>query len=139
MTRKTQDARPLLPDLRVERRLGIMITATDEFEPLEFPWCAASTPTSPHTRLGGLTLTGNLLVLGFVLGLGAWSGLAPLESAAIASGVVESESSRKTVQHLEGGIVKKILVSDGDVVRSGQTLIALDDTKARAEVQSLQG
>jgi HlyD family secretion protein len=52
---------------------------------------------------------------------------------------VESESSRKTIQHLEGGIVREILVSDGDAVRTGQILIALDDTKVRAEVQSLQG
>ncbi|MCP3474980.1 HlyD family type I secretion periplasmic adaptor subunit [Bradyrhizobium sp. CCGUVB1N3] len=86
-----------------------------------------------------MTLAGNLLVVCFMLGLGVWSSLAPLESAAIASGVVESESSRKTIQHLEGGIIGKILVSDGDVVRSGQALIALDDTRARAEVQSLQG
>jgi HlyD family secretion protein len=74
-----------------------------------------------------------------VLGLGIWSAFAPLESAAIASGVVESESSRKTIQHLEGGIVREILVSDGDAVHTGQILIALDDTKIRAEVQSLQG
>jgi HlyD family secretion protein len=74
-----------------------------------------------------------------VLGLGTWSGFAPLESAAVASGVVESESSRKTIQHLEGGIIRKILVADGDVVRAGQILISLQDTKARAEVQSLQG
>ncbi|MCP3405820.1 HlyD family type I secretion periplasmic adaptor subunit [Bradyrhizobium sp. CCGB01] len=78
-------------------------------------------------------------MLGFMLGLGTWASLAPLESAAIASGVVESESSRKTIQHLEGGIVRKILVSDGDTVRSGQTLIALDDTRAGSEMQSLQG
>ena len=64
---------------------------------------------------------------------------APLESAAIAVGTVESELSRKTIQHLEGGIVREILVADGDVVRAGQTLIALEDTKARAEAQSLQG
>ena len=48
-------------------------------------------------------------------------------------------SSRKTIQHLEGGIIREILVADGDVVRSGQTLISLDDTKARSEVDSLQG
>ena len=48
-------------------------------------------------------------------------------------------SSRKTIQHLEGGIIREILVADGDVVRAGQTLISLEDTKARAEVQSLQG
>ena len=47
--------------------------------------------------------------------------------------------SRKTIQHLEGGIIREILVADGDVVRSGQTLISLDDTKARSEVDSLQG
>jgi HlyD family secretion protein len=117
----------------------VWITAIDEFEPLEFPWCSEPTPASPRTRLRSLTLTGNLLVICFVLGLGIWSGFAPLESAAIASGVVESESSRKTIQHLEGGIVREILVSDGDAVRNGQTLIALDDTRARAEVQSLQG
>ncbi len=51
----------------------------------------------------------------------------------------KSESNRKTIQHLEGGIIRQILVADGDVVRAGQTLISLEDTKTRAEVQSLQG
>jgi HlyD family secretion protein len=116
-----------------------VITAIDELEPLEFAWWTAPTPASPRAGLRGVTWTGNLLVICFVLGIGIWSAFAPLESAAIASGVVESESSRKTIQHLEGGIVRDILVSDGDTVRTGQTLIALDDTKVRAEVQSLQG
>ncbi|MGY8706745.1 HlyD family type I secretion periplasmic adaptor subunit [Bradyrhizobium sp. 18BD] len=121
------------------RRSGVVVTAIDDFEPLEFPWCSTPTPTSPRGRLRGVTVAGNLLVLCFMLGLGTWASLAPLESAAIASGVVESESSRKTIQHLEGGIVSKILVSDGDIVRSGQTLVALEDTRASSEVQSLQG
>jgi HlyD family secretion protein len=121
------------------RRFGVVVTAIDDFEPLEFPWCSTPTPTSPRGRLRGITVAGNLLVLCFMLGLGTWASLAPLESAAIASGVVESESSRKTIQHLEGGIVKRILVSDGDIVRSGQTLIELDDTRAGSEMQSLQG
>jgi HlyD family secretion protein len=121
------------------RRSGVVITAIDDFETLEFPWCTAPTPVSPRTRLRGVTLAGNLLVLCFILGFGTWASFAPLESAAIASGVVEPESSRKTIQHLEGGIVRNILVADGDIVRSGQTLIALDDTRAASEVQSLQG
>lgn len=121
------------------RRFGVVVTAIDDFEPLEFPWCSTPTPTSPRGRLRGITVAGNLLVLCFMLGLGTWASIAPLESAAIASGVMESESSRKTIQHLEGGIVRKILVSDGDIVRSGQTLIALDDTRAGSEMQSLQG
>lgn len=90
-------------------------------------------------RLRRLTWTGNLLVGGFVLGLGTWSTVAPLESAAIASGTVESESSRKTIQHLEGGIIKEIRVADGDLVHAGQILISLEDTKASAEVASLKG
>jgi HlyD family secretion protein len=139
VTSKPQETQAPSPDLLGERQFKAVITGIDEFVPLEFAWCPAPTPTSPRTRLRGVTLAGNLLILCFVLGLGTWSGFAPLESAAVASGVVESESSRKTIQHLEGGIIRKILVADGDVVRAGQILISLQDTKARAEVQSLQG
>ncbi len=105
----------------------------------QVPRWLRSAPPALCDRLRGVTWTGNLLVCCFVLGLGTWSTFAPLESAAIAFGTVESESSRKTIQHLEGGIIREILVADGDVVRAGQILISLEDTKARAEVQSLQG
>jgi HlyD family secretion protein len=105
----------------------------------EVPRWLGSAPPALRDRLRGVTWTGNLLVFGFVVGLGTWSTYAPLESAAIAVGTVESESSRKTIQHLEGGIIREILVADGDVVRAGQILISLEDTKARAEAQSLQG
>jgi HlyD family secretion protein len=62
--------------------------------------------TSPISRLRRIVWTGNLLIGVFIIGLGTWSALAPLSSAAIASGVVETESNRKTIQHLEGGIVR---------------------------------
>ena len=133
------DRLPRSSALVPERRTRVVITAIDEIEPLEFAWWTAPTPASPRAALRGFTWAGNLLVVCFVLGLGIWSSFAPLESAAIASGVVETESSRKTIQHLEGGIVREILVADGDAVRTGQVLIWLDDTRARAEVQSLQG
>ncbi len=64
---------------------------------------------------------------------------APLKSAAVAVGVVEAESSRKTIQHLEGGIVQQIYVHNGDLVSNGQTLIKLDDTKPRTELVGIQG
>jgi len=114
-------------------------TAFADVDIWEVPRWLRSAPPALRDRLRGVTWTGNLLVCGFVLGLGTWSTYAPLESAAIAIGTVESESSRKTIQHLEGGIIREILVADGDVVRAGQTLISLEGTKARAEVQSLQG
>jgi len=68
----------------------------------------------------------------FLGGFGLWAAFAPLESAAMAQGVVEVETSRKTVQHLEGGIVSQILVKDGDHVIEGQPLVELNDIKARA-------
>ena len=101
--------------------------------------CAEQATPALGDRLRGLTWSGNLLVGCFVLGLGTWSTFAPLESAAIAVGTVESESSRKTIQHLEGGIIREILVADGDLVHAGQTLISLENTKASAEVESLKG
>lgn len=96
-------------------------------------------PPSPMPGLRGVVWTGNLLILVFIVGLGIWSVLAPLKSAAIASGVVEPESSRKTIQHLEGGIVRRILVKNGDAVMGGQIVIELDDTKSRSERDSIQG
>ncbi|HAG78664.1 HlyD family type I secretion periplasmic adaptor subunit [Stutzerimonas kunmingensis] len=64
---------------------------------------------------------------------GTWATFAPLESAALAPGVVTVQSYRKTVQHLEGGIVKELLARDGDMVAAGDPLIVLDDTQLRAE------
>jgi HlyD family secretion protein len=96
-------------------------------------------PPSPMPGLRNVVWTGNLLILVFIVGLGTWSVLAPLKSAAIASGIIEPESSRKTIQHLEGGIVRRILVKNGDAVMAGQILIELDDTKSRSERDSIQG
>jgi len=69
----------------------------------------------------------------FVFGL--WAVFAPLEGAVVASGKVTVESFSKLVQHLEGGIVKEILVKDGDRVEAGTPLIILDDTQSRAELE----
>ncbi|MCZ6603553.1 MAG: HlyD family type I secretion periplasmic adaptor subunit [Alphaproteobacteria bacterium] len=74
---------------------------------------------------------GAVFVLAFFGGFGAWAAFAPLDSAAIALGTLAVESRRKTVQHLEGGIVGEILVDEGTVVEAGQPLIRLDTTQAR--------
>ncbi|MDG9977503.1 HlyD family type I secretion periplasmic adaptor subunit [Ectopseudomonas oleovorans] len=75
-----------------------------------------------------------MLIVFVTFGLfGTWSVVAPLGSAALAPGVVTVQTYRKTVQHLEGGIVKELHVRDGDVVKVGDPLIVLDDTQVRAE------
>lgn len=66
---------------------------------------------------------------------GTWAAFAPLDSAAYAPGVVTVQTYRKTVQHLEGGIVKDVLVHDGDIVKKGDPIIILDDSQLRAEYE----
>ena len=85
-------------------------------------------------RYLGYTLI--LLVFG---GFGAWSYFAPLGSAVLAPGSVTVEGYRKTVQHLEGGIVKALHVRDGDNVTKGQVLVELDDTSTSAQLETLRG
>jgi membrane fusion protein, type I secretion system len=81
---------------------------------------------------------GALLIGLFFGGLGWWAASAPLAGAAIAPGVVSPEGSRRIVQHLEGGIVRDILVRDGSVVRAAEPLILLEDIQARAGFDALQ-
>lgn len=84
-------------------------------------------------------IIGFVIVMLVFVGFGGWSATAPLDSAALAQGVVIVEGNRKTIQHLEGGIIKQLYVKDGDSVRAGDPLILLDDTQARAELQILRG
>lgn len=62
-----------------------------------------------------------------------WAILAPLDSASHAQGKIILESKKRIIQHLEGGVIKEILVKDGDFVTKGQSLILLDDTQLRAQ------
>lgn len=59
----------------------------------------------------------------------AWALLAPLHSAVVARGILRVEQYRQVVQHPEGGIIKSILVKNGDKVRKGQALIELEDAR----------
>ena len=76
-----------------------------------------------------------VLFLGVAFG---WGGFVPLDSAAVAPGFVSIDTNRKTIQHLEGGIVREILVREGDRVAAGQPLIRLDDTGPRAKIEQLE-
>lgn len=74
----------------------------------------------------------SLILLIFIGGWFIWSALAPLSGAIVASGVVKTELNRKTVQHQEGGIVRAILVKEGEPVTSGQPLVEIDDVNTDA-------
>jgi membrane fusion protein, type I secretion system len=77
-------------------------------------------------------ILGYLIVTVTFFVLGAWSAIAKLDSAVVASGVVAVESNRKTVQHLEGGIINEILVREGQRAKQGDILFRIDPTQAQA-------
>ena len=81
------------------------------------------------------TVVSTLVLFG---GLGAWSALAPLDSAAIGTGVVVLENYRKSVDHLEGGIVREVRVTEGQWVNRGDILVALEDVQARAQLEQVR-
>ncbi|RWK06455.1 MAG: HlyD family type I secretion periplasmic adaptor subunit [Mesorhizobium sp.] len=83
-------------------------------------------------------LLGYVSAIIFVGGVAAWSSVALLASAVVANGVVSPEGYRKTVQHLEGGIIGKIHVKEGDKVGVGQVLISLKTTQAQGRYDELQ-
>jgi HlyD family secretion protein/epimerase transport system membrane fusion protein len=89
--------------------------------------------------IGRPVFWGMTVLLVFLGGLGGWAAFAPLSSAVIAPGIVAVETKRKTVQHLEGGIVRRILVREGEQVAAHQPLVELDTTQAQAVWQIKQG
>ena len=72
-----------------------------------------------------------ILVFGF---FGGWAALAPIDGAALAPGQVTVRSYSKFVQHLEGGIIKEILVDNGERVEREDPILVLDDTQPQASL-----
>lgn len=86
-----------------------------------------------------LIIAGIIVIFIFFGGLTAWSYFLPFSGAVIAPGTVEVSQEKKTVQHLEGGIIDKILVQPGDLVQAGQSLIILKRSTVDASVSLMTG
>lgn len=71
---------------------------------------------------------------GFLL----WAAFAPLDEGVPSQGHVAIDTKRKSVQHLSGGIIKEVLVGEGDNVKEGQLLIKLDDAAAKANFEAVR-
>ena len=83
------------------------------------------------------TVMGVCLLLAWGLGFGLWAATAPLDGAVVASGVFVATGQNKQVQHLEGGIVREVLVREGDHVEAEQPLLRLDKTAAKTKLRRL--
>ncbi len=101
----------------------------------------APPPASWHASVpratGLFTMTGFALLVVAFAGFGIWASTALIAGAVVTSGVFVATGENKTIQHLEGGVIRDILVREGDIVDVGQPLVQLDETAARAEMRRL--
>ena len=92
-----------------------------------------------RARVGGPMMTGLLALLILVGGFGGWSVMAQITGAIIASGRIEVDQNRQVVQHLDGGVVSEILVSEGNAVDAGEVMIRLDADALASELSVVEG
>jgi HlyD family type I secretion membrane fusion protein len=92
---------------------------------------------APSDSIRRVALAGWLIIAIFFGGIGSWAVTAPLNGAVVGNAVVKVEGNRKSVQHLDGGIVKELHIKEGDKVNAGDVLVVLDETQAQAEYDVL--
>lgn len=97
-----------------------------------------SDPLQPHLREAARLMSwGAGIVVFGLLPIGAWLCLAPLADAVVAQGFVKVDLNRRPVQHAEGGIVREVLVRDGQHVRQGEPMLILGDVSIDADKNRL--
>ncbi len=109
-----------------------LILQPGPLEPLIIDGKVIREPSIRRLVMAGLALLG--ISVGSFLG---WGLLASLDRAAIAVGSIVVDGNKKTVQHLEGGILKDLLVKEGDFVQTGQVLMRLDATQVESAMAQL--
>jgi HlyD family type I secretion membrane fusion protein len=101
---------------------------------LKLPY-SASSPAVAQRRTAACGYA--LIVLTFGV-MGGWAAVAPLDRAVVAQGIVVIEDNRKVVQHFEGGIVKEILVKEGQSVSKGELLVKLSPVQAGSNLDTIR-
>jgi HlyD family secretion protein/adhesin transport system membrane fusion protein len=91
-----------------------------------------------EVRLTGAERATILAAAAMVAGFLGWAAATPLPEIALAPGQVETSVAAAPVQHLEGGIVERVLVREGETVEAGQPLLRLHDAVPRAELAQMQ-
>ncbi|MBD9447303.1 HlyD family type I secretion periplasmic adaptor subunit [Rhizobium sp. RHZ01] len=105
---------------------------------IPLPGIQMPTPEHRPLRIKGVTYAGVAIMALFFGVAGGWAALAPLDSAAVAGGVIKVAGDRKQVQHLEGGIIKELDATNGLIVKAGDVLVRLDSTQAKSQLDLIQ-
>ena len=84
------------------------------------------------------SITGLAILFASFGGFGYWAATAPLASAVIAQGSFVATGNNKIIQHLEGGIIKELMVGEGQIVHEGDILLTLDPTAPLANERALK-
>ena len=107
--------------------------------PIDLP--SSQEPSGDENHKLDLGRSGRIGLWALLIGFGGfmlWAALAPLDEGIPSQGHVAIDTKRKSVQHLSGGIIKEVLVGEGDQVKGGQLLIKLDDAVAKANFESVR-
>jgi HlyD family type I secretion membrane fusion protein len=115
----------------------VMRLARDAYARLRALVLGPETPSNEPFAIGRVLRLSASVLVGFLVLFALWAAVVPLDSAVMAQGVVAVESKRKKVQHLEGGILVRVAVRDGAVVKAGQVLAVLNQTDSAAALNVL--
>lgn len=89
-------------------------------------------------RIDRYLLYAAVVIVALIAGLGGWAGATRISGAVVASGRISVEANSKSVQHLEGGIVTKLAVKDGQRVAKGELLLKLDAGQTNEQINGLE-
>jgi HlyD family type I secretion membrane fusion protein len=101
------------------------------------PLAESNGPPAPSDSIRGPLIAGATVAALFFGGLGTWAVTAPLNAAVVGDGQVKVEGNRKSVQNLDGGIVKSVRVREGERVAKGDVLVVLDDSTLKSQFDGL--
>lgn len=90
-------------------------------------------------KINYISFYGAIGIVIFIILFLVWAFFSTLETAALAPGKIVVAGNNRVVEHLEGGIISKIFVKNGEIVKKGQVLIKIDDTQAESKFASEHG
>jgi protease secretion system membrane fusion protein len=100
------------------------------------PPSEAAVVGADSTRLKQLQRWASLSLVGGLVAFIVWAALAPLDEGVPSPASVAIDTKRKTIQHQQGGIIREVLVREGDQVKDDQVLLRLEDGAVRANMEA---